>query len=281
MAFHALMLPNDAPDGPVMVHSDVSRTHALVKGIRGRENLLEEHVNVVNTISDNRDIWFAAFNYDFLSGKTYSARSSIVQVGALNEHFRTRHSEWRTLSPAFNFAGIGIRPEFRLAGSDFSDPFGPHSDFGQLVEGDGTVLWYGADYGSATIHHLAETLSGGPAYRYTKSFRGLAENDPSLDAQEMHIRYHVRPLGGVILYDMARLEQDAVQAGIIRRIEAGQNVFWAPARALVESWTENLRKDPFYMLTEKSRVWAEQHLQRLGRPFFLSDFEPTIEQESA
>jgi hypothetical protein len=34
-----------------------------------------------------------------------------------------------------------------------------------------------------------------------------------------------------------------------------------------------MKTDPLYLLTEETRAWVEPQLQKLGRPFLITDFE--------
>ena len=256
--------------GPVFVHSDPFRAARLVKPVRDRTAFLDSHVAMLRESTEGRSLWLPAFNYDFGKSRVFDLRASESQLGPIPERFRLAHAEWRTPVPIFSAAGIGPDPQPRWGFG--TDPFGPDSIFASLVNANGVVLYYGETFHYNTLVHYAERLAGGPVYRYDKLFPGTVIMTDGTRV-EGSLDYHVRPLGTGLEYDWPRLLDEAVEAGVCRRLEESPEVLAASARDLCELWVRAMRRDPFALLDEKTRRWVEPAIDELGRRFVLSDFE--------
>ncbi len=272
-AMTTLALPTNAPAGPVIVHTDAAKTRSLTPGQRYRWGFLAAHLAVIDGIVDGRAAWFPTFNYDFLGSGIYSIDNDHCQVGSINEFERVTRATWRSRTPVFNFAGAASEPE-GTGESELIFPFDPLSPFGQCAAGDGTVLWYGAPFSSATILHHSESIAGGPPYRFDKDFRGVVRSGAVERA--VTLRYHVRPRGRHLDYDWERIIPDAMAAGIIRRL-GDTPVYWASAGDLVQHWANLQLRDPLALLDVESRDWVEPLVDALGRRFVRSDFEEVQE----
>lgn len=267
----AILLPDDAPPGPVLAHCDARRTHRLVRHLGTRAEMLGGHVAILRTLGRSRPTWVPTFNYDFCSSGTYDTRRSESQVGPITETFRVAAADWRSSVPVFNFAGTGTMFAGGRPRAELVDPFGADSGFGALATSDGVVLWYGTPISSTTLIHYVERCSGGPLYRYDKLFEGVVHAED--DSFPTTLRYHVRPWGRQLDYDWSRLERDLIDEGIHRRLEGAPAIAWASVRSLCEYWVNRLSGDPLYLLDGASRSWVEPELQRLGRRFVITDFE--------
>lgn len=254
-----------------MAHTDAVATRELTGDARGRHAIVDAHLAVLRSLASDRALWFPAFNYDFLRSGVYSIDHDPAQVGVINEVVRAQAGSWRTSMPVFNFAGTSTAPrDIDLTGDGALLPFDANSPFGQLVDADGIVLWYGAPISTGTILHHAEHAAGGPHYRYDKDFSGRVERRTG--SRDVVLRYHVRPLGRALGYDWPRISADGEREGLIHRI--GETaVRWAPARGLIAFWVSRIRADPLYLLDADSRGWVEPLLDQLGRRFLQTDFE--------
>lgn len=263
-------LVDSAGRGPVFVHSDPFRAARLVKPVRDRDAWLDEHIALLREAAGEHALWLPTFNYDFANTRVFDVAASESQLGPIPERFRVTAAEWRTPIPMFSIAGIGPAPS--PSWGDHTDPFGGDSIFARLVKDDGVVLCYGDTFHYNTLVHYAERISGGPVYRYDKVFPGRvvmasgASVNGSLD-------YHVRPLATGLDYDWPRLLEEALEAGVCRRLDGHPEVLAASARSLCELWAKELRQDPFALLDEKTRKWVEHAIDELGRRFLISDFE--------
>jgi aminoglycoside N3'-acetyltransferase len=233
--------------------------------------LLNAQLELLAQGMEGHDLWMPAFNRDFLRRGSFDLSADASQVGVLSEHFRTSIAQWRTWTPAFSFSGVGTQP--RCASQPEIDPFGAESDFSQLVERDGVVLFYGAPFSSVTLLHHAERISGTLVYRYDKRFKGRVFF-PDGHTVSTSLLYHVRPMGMRMEYDWSRLLPDALNAGVCKTSKSNHaSLIAASARRLVSFWAQRLHEDPFYLLDTQTVSWVQPKVEALGRRFEIGDFE--------
>jgi len=254
----------------VFAHCDVFRAARLVPPIRDRKALLDAHVALLKSVSQERGLWLPAFNYDFPRSRLFDVARDESQIGPIPEHFRRTSAKWRTPVPMFSVSTSVSLPDIQW--SDDTNPFGEESIFGKLVAEDGVVLFYGDTFSSNTLVHYAEWKFGGPAYRYDKSFPGDVIMMSGMRVPGS-LACHVRPLGRDLDYDWPQLFAVALEAGVCRRVEGAPEVTAASARMLCELWIDSMRKDPLALLDQKSRAWVEPALDTFGRRFTIADFE--------
>lgn len=260
--------------GPVFVHSDPFKAARLIGGRPTRpinkDSLLTEHITLLRDIGGERGLWMPAFNYDFPRTRVFDTKADPSQLGPIPERFRCTAAAWRTPTPIFSVAGLGAEPE--IPWGDNTDPFGTESVFARLAEMDGVILYYGETFYFNTIIHYSERMSGGPAYRYDKTFPGrVVTADGS--SRRGSLVYHVRPTGTGLDYAWPALLNSALATGLCRRTPEYPEVLAASARGLSEFWTAEMKSDPLALLDEKSREWVAPALDELGRHFLIGDFE--------
>ena len=256
--------------GPVFVHSDAFRAARLIKPVRDRTGFLDAHIELLEAAAHGRTLMVPTFNYDFGKTRVLDLANSESQLGPVTERFRTQEAEWRTPVPIFTVSGIGGKPRQRWG--DATDPFGGDSIFAELIEKDGVILYYGDTFDSNTLVHQAERIHGGPVYRYDKVFPGTVVHEDG-SREEGSLLYHVRPLGTGLDYDWPRLQDEALAAGVCRRLDGSPEVLAASARGLHDLWVSDMKRDPFALLDERTRKWVEPAIEDLGRRFVLTDFE--------
>ena len=83
----------------------------------------------------------------------------------------------------------------------------------------------------------------------------------------------MHPYGTGLDYDWPRLEEEAIERGVLRRLEGHPEILVASARGLSDLWVGEMRQDPFALLDEKTRRWVEPAIEELGRRFVITDFE--------
>jgi len=260
-----------AGSGPVFVHSDPFRAARLVKPTRDRNVFLDSHIDVMRMAAGDRPLWLPTFNYDFPRTRVFDVASSESQLGPIPERFRTRHAEWRTSIPIFSIAGIGRNPQPRW--ESMTDPFGEDSIFADLVRNEGVILYYGDTFHYNTLVHYAERVAGGAVYRYDKAFKGTVI-DAVGQSVDGSLNYHVRPMGMGLDYDWPRLKNEAIAAGVLKPDEKHPEILAASARLLCDLWVADMKRDPFALLDENSRAWAEPAVEKLGRRLVVGDYEP-------
>lgn len=254
---------------PIFVHTDIVRVHQLVApGVRGSQ-LLQAHLSCVQRLADTRPIWMPTYNYGFPTSRRFDIDGDASEVGVLTEYFRTQVADWRTPTPMFNAAGVGSCPVERPPCGAIVDPFGSESLFAKLCELQGSYLFYGAPLSALTIIHHAESLAKVP-YRYTKSVSGMLTQGSVTSS--VTLEWHVRPRGIDLEYDWVRIERGLVDSGLLQPVW-GESVREIGACDARDYLVAHFSRDPLFALLPKSRESVERHLDRLGRPFCLEDFE--------
>ncbi len=256
----------------IFVHSDLLKASFFVEKSNDRRELLNRHLENIESMADGCPLWFPTFNYDFPKTREFHLEKAPSQVGPLSEFFRENRAHWRSADPVFSVAGTG--PDYRLPRLvDEMTAFGEMSFLAQLYERNAILLFYGADLTAATALHLAESMSGGPLYRYDKIFVGECHTADQSTA--ITYTYHVRPMGCVLKYDWPKITADLKRGEIFLTVQekgidlAGVSL----TRTLIEFWLARLKEDPLYFLEEESLAWVTPKLEQLGRRFVLEDFE--------
>jgi aminoglycoside N3'-acetyltransferase len=260
-------------DKPVMVHSDLFQASPFVPRMVDRARLLAAHRDFLGDLGVGLSI--AAFNYQFPRTLTVDLRTAPVEVGPLGDFMRDHWATERTFDPVFSFLLRDSAPVTPEASDGLFVAFDQQSYFPHVAAEGGAVLMYGATVAALTMLHYAELVAGGPLYRYDKDFAGTAI-DWHGRAVSILYRYHVRPLGRYLVYDWVRLQSLLRDAGLVQWIDRDSAAlgFLMDGRMLVETLAAALKADPLCLLDAQSRDWVEPELQRLGRRFVVTDFEP-------
>jgi len=261
---------NELSGDTILIHSDILQGFEIPYN-KDREALLISHVQEIRSLNANLNIWMPTFNYDFCKGNNYSIKDSPSQVGVLSEYFRKNISDWRTQIPVFSFAGTGEKPILDMSG--IIDPFGSHSAFQVLYERDSLLMHYGSSIKATTILHYAERMSNHLCYRYDKLFYGKVI---PISGKEIDVtfNFHVRPLGKHLDYDWNKIENDLLENNILFLYKEGScRILLCKIKDLIDFWIERIIQNPLYLLDNESKTWVEPFLDKLGRPFLITDFE--------
>jgi aminoglycoside N3'-acetyltransferase len=260
-------------DGPVMIHADLMLARNFVGKATSRAAMLDNHLRVLDQAANSRPLWFACFNYDFCRAGQFDIKTSVCQVGPLAEYARGLPQYWRSSDPVFSICGTGHPVVAPLGSRRFA--FDLSSAIGQVYARKGTILFYGAALHSATLLHFAESQSGGPVYRYDKTFKGQVTDERG-SVHSVEYVYHVRPMGLSLDYDWPRLQSDLIAAGLLRQQRAGGGIVAqsCDARALVDHWVNQLRQDPLYLLDSATRHKVLAMNLPAGTRLQIEDFEP-------
>ncbi len=270
-----IKLPRLLNDGPVFFHTDIKRVLHLVDRRKDVNATLDDLLSVCKNLADGRDIWMPVFSYRFTNEGIYDVQNDPSQIGLLSEHFR-KTSNWRTNEPVFSICGLENTAKPQMINPDISNKFkafGSESVFAKLTERKGIIVWFGASLrNSITFVHYAESLFGTPLYRYVKRFKGtIVDNGQNF---EVDFEYHVKPKQFRISYDYD-IRLAAISKGIINEIPGSNGTcYYSYADELVAYFSEFLDKDLLSLLDETSLKWVNTHLEKLGRGFIQSDFEP-------
>jgi len=210
----------------VVLYTDLSRMSVWAGS---REATLRAHADAWIAATEYRTLVVPTFNYDWCRTAMYDPLNDPAQVGALNEHLRVHHCEYRTRTPVFNFA---LYPD-TWTPDLHPDPFGPVSMFRWLIDRQATVVAYGARPSNASACHVNERDEGVP-YRYFKDFPGHI-----IGVGPFTLRYFVRDLTTV--YDWDKL--DAALAGCFTDYDVAGPVRVSRADTIYDRISEMLSHD--------------------------------------
>ena len=253
-----------------LVHSDIFYGFKF-DGKLGRQQLLEAHWWAIKKMVGGRPVWMPAFNYDFPKTKQFDVLHSKSQVGVLPEFFRTKIANWRSDVPIFSFCGNDERPFVNYL--QIIDPFDETSFFDKLVNNNGVIIYYGPNLNCSTILHYCERISKNLVYRYDKFFLGEIINENGF-AENVTLKYHVRPRNKVLEYDWEMFEFDLTKQGLLQSFDDdGFHIKFIKVLPLVNYWITKIKEDSLSLLSKESRHWVSSKLNELGRAFQLSDFE--------
>lgn len=251
--------------GSLFVHSDAMKTMQLIKLQSSRDAILNEHILLLKKINSGQGLLFPTFNYQFPKTRKFDLRNTPSEVGHISEFYRKNFSSWRTKDPMFSVCGNG---QSLANENEVQCPFDNSSVFAHIIDNNGYLLFYGADFSSATIIHHIE-FKMGVNYRYWKTFEGRL-ND-GITSKKVILSSHFRPMKMHLDYDFPRLLSDLYDEKLINNHFS--NVIGCQAKLLSDFWMLKLKDDPLYLLNKESRDWVTPMLDKLGRGFIQSDFE--------
>ncbi|MCK4920945.1 MAG: AAC(3) family N-acetyltransferase [Bacteroidales bacterium] len=253
----------------VLIHSDIMRGFP-VKFIN-RNDFVVKHIELLKELSNNMAIWMPSFNYDFCKGKEFSIKETPSQLGVLSEYFRKEISEWRTHTPVFSFSGTGDKPY--LSVSETIDPFNSDSAFHLMNNNDSLLMHYGSEFKHTTFIHYIERMSGNLQYRYDKIFKGYVLFPDNI-RKKVKFLFHVRPLGYHLDYDWDKITSDLKENNILYHFsEKETNILLLNIGEMTDFLLRKVAEDNLYLLDQESLNWVIPKLDKLGRPFLITDFE--------
>ena len=211
---------------------------------------------------------FPAFHYDYGKTRVYDVLQDEIQVGRFPEWVRKNKSLNRCNVPFFSALS---NQEVRGVPGETINPFGVHSHFQTLYDEEGYIVLFGVDLSSMTFIHFIENLSGGPLYRYDKSFPGSIITAQG-ERQECDVKMHVRPMGVEFEYDWDKLTADLEAAGIMKHSELSDQLTWLPVKPLTDLFIDKISDDALYLLDSSTRKSFE-HCLETGERVTLEMYE--------
>ena len=255
----------------VLIHSDIS--NLLLFDYESKNDYLNQHLQNLNYIFSEFDIWMPTFNYDFTKSGVYDTKLDKSQIGILNDYFRN-FSEWRTTTPVFNFAGNGKYPIKKIESGDIINPFSYESEFHFLYQNNSLYCHYGSNISHSTLFHFIEGISEKLLYRYSKIFSGIVINNNK--TKKIFLDYHVSPMKIKVGYDWKKIYLDLLNDNLIYEFKIFNDVNYImlfSVKEVSDYWINKLNNDPFYFVDEESKKWVIPKIEKLGRGFVLEDFE--------
>lgn len=251
----------------VFTHTDI--VYGLGKIFSNKERLLQSQLELIKELIGSASLWMPVFNWDFVKSGCFDLNNSPSQVGVLNEYFRLNFADWRTIVPNTSVCGEGMEPKVHSSELVINQ-WGAQSVFQKLLDRDATILQYGSKV--YTICHFVENLIPVP-YRYLKDFKGYVVGKNS-ERKHIHMRHYTRPLGYTIQYDTPKIENHLRKEGLLNYYKKGRSeIRFFKVRHYVDFIISKLREDVFYLLDKETQAWVIPMLEKIGRPFDISDFE--------
>jgi aminoglycoside N3'-acetyltransferase len=252
----------------LFVHTDISKGFKVAFN-SSKNDYIAEHIQLLLKLNCN--LLIPVYNYNFSKSKVFDVVNDTSQVGVINEYFRKNFAQWQTPIPFFSVAGTGRFPEINLGHK--INVFDDSSIWSHLYNNDSAIMYYGASFSCTTIIHFVEEISSTLRYRYSKRFDGeviLSTNE----IKKICINMHVRPLNYYLGYDWVKLECDLFENNIIKQFKDGlTDIKIINVKKLVDFWLNKLYENELYFLDNNSVFWVKPMLNKLKRPFELTDFE--------
>ncbi|UFI05714.1 AAC(3) family N-acetyltransferase [Roseibium aggregatum] len=260
-------------DVPLFVHSDMSRGMIAAKRAGARIDPRAIQRSLIDflaaqTEGGSNGLIFPAFNYEYGSRRVFDVEADPVQVGALPEWMRQQDETSRTRVPFFSVLSkrdLGLKTDGQI------NPFGDASAFQWLVDQDANLALFGAPLHTLTFIHYVEEMSGGPVYRYDKSFPGHVISGGLMTPCSFSM--HVRPKDVHLDYDWPGIEADLRARGLLHFSDTAPGLQWLNARDLLEYWGNQIAADPFHLLDAPSRAFFTKATEGGRNRVRKEDFE--------
>jgi aminoglycoside N3'-acetyltransferase len=254
---------------PFMFHTDVSQINRkFLKSVNPNKKILEIIYEKIRGHFDTQELWFPAFNYDFPTTKLFNPKLDPIQVGVLNEAIRKFPEYTRSSVPMFSIIRSSDQPNMGMP--EVAKPFGANGEFSELRRRKGSIVFFGASISAMTFIHYVEELVGIP-YRYPKIFKGEIVSERG--NKELGIQYLVRPKGMTLEYDWSLITAHLKKGDLIQADSSFGDYAILNCEDLTKFMVTEYSKNIFWTLTDDSRIEVESHLDKIGRPFAISDFE--------
>jgi aminoglycoside 3-N-acetyltransferase len=143
----------------VMLHSSFSAQHGFKGSI---DDLTRAWLDAVGPGGHLLmvSLPYRTSSYQYLGKlKQFDVQKTPSMMGMVSELFRRRAGVVRSLNPAHPILAFGPRAEAFIAGhEDCVHSCGPGTPFDRLVEADGVVAFFNAEFGTLTFFHYLEHM---------------------------------------------------------------------------------------------------------------------------
>lgn len=172
-------------------------------------------------------------------------------VGAITNCFLSNPDVLRSVHPSHSLAVRGPGGSALIHGHDRCEtPCGPGTPYERLVEQDASVLMFGCGMEAYTLFHTAEDAAGVPYLYWPEPVAmRLLDRDGGIRSMRMW-RQDMR-----VERRFAETVHWAEENGLLRRIRlgCGELLFIPHAARMHERLLEQLRRDPFFLVTDEAR----------------------------
>ena len=181
----------------------------------------------------------------------YDYTSTPSVVGTITNYYWRQPGVVRSLHPSHSLACSGPGAEQLCVDHEsYETPCGIGTPYHRMVEGNSSVLMFGATLDSYTLFHTAEDAAEVP---YLYAPEQVTLRTKGNDGVVRSIQMWRQDMG------VARRFEETVdwlsEKGLLvrRKLGLSELLFIPDARALHETMVETLRRDPLFLVDEKSR----------------------------
>ena len=253
---------------PIIIHTDA--------GIILKENpeyfcnnpdkTIDNIINsIIETFGKNRLLFFPCFDYKYTESRLLDLNNLDCQLGPITKRILESKKYFHNKVPVFGHISTSLNLQNNIyPGEDYSykKAFGEKSFYDWFKNNNGVIIFWGCDINSAnTFIHQIE-VDNNIKYRFTKNFKGSILNK-DLTKEEINFKYFVRPNKNLVNYEQLGglfLEQED------NLYKVTKNLKWINARAAHQCISSYLKKDPYALLTQESRI-------NLSNSFFNGEFD--------
>lgn len=192
------------------------------------------------------------YNYDFGHKNIFCKEKDKSQVGSFSEFIRKKYSKNRNNVPMFSTTST-FKRNISDKNKEIIDPFNNNSDFGNLLNKKGKIIFFGSEFAPTFIIYIEKNFPGGVPYRFNKIFKGYLKNkNRKVSCSLVH---YVRPKKIKILYDLNKIKNELIKKKIlIKKItKSGFNYEEIQTNKFYNWGIKKLNKNIFYFLTPLSR----------------------------
>lgn len=189
----------------------------------------------------------------------YDYTSTPSVVGTITNHYWQQPGVVRSLHPSHSLACSGADAEDFCAGHEFLEtPCGIGSPYDRMVNGNSSVLMFGATLDSYTLFHTAEDAAEVP---YLYAPEQVTLRTKLKDGEVRSIQMWRQDMGVPRRFE-ATVDALAEQGFVVRRkLGLSELLFIPNARALHEHMVQTMRRDPLFLVDEKARAEVSSRIK--------------------
>lgn len=234
----------------LFVHSSLSACGSIEGGPATVINALRSWISDSAALALPTHTW----SYPDKSGvaPVYDYTSTPSVVGTITNYYWRQPNVVRSLHPSHSLACSGPEAEQLCAGHESSEtPCGAGTPYDWIAHANSSVLMFGATMDSYTLFHTAEDEAEVP-YLYAPEQVTLRTKGKDGVVRSLQMW---RQDMGVPRRFVATVDWLADEGLLVRRkLGLSELLFIPDARALHQSVIKMLRRDPFFLVDEKSRL---------------------------
>lgn len=255
------------------VHVDLLRSFKI--DFINKKDFVKKHFELMKKCTNNSDLWFPSFNYNFSKKKTFHIQKDKSETGNFTELFRIFFSKWRTEIPIFNIIGDGKKPHLKVKNNSIVNPFDKNSFFHLLYEMKSNIFFYGTAINSASfIMYVEETMDEEILYRYKKLLVGSVISNKDRKKITLNLSVRPRDKNFPVEYDWDKIENFLKKKRLLFTFKKNERIFGVlNLKKVTITLQKMISKDPFFLLNNKSKIWLQKFYLKYNRGIFYSDFE--------